>query len=86
MLKTYLYIPDELNRKIEQTSKLNGKSKAEVIRNAIENGLEKNYRNKELRRQEYIKKLLTIKGDWFDFNEYKRNRRQVERQISKRVL
>lgn len=83
MLKTYLYIPDDLNKKIEKTSKLNGKSKAEVIRTALEKGLES---NKLQDKEAYAKKLLTIKGDWFDYKEYKRNRRQIERQISKRAL
>lgn len=83
MLKTYLYLPDELNKKIEKASKLNGKSKAEVIRTALEEGLESDkLQNKEA----YAKKLLTIKGDWFDYKEYKRNRKQLERQISKRAL
>lgn len=84
MLKTYLYIPDELNKKIEQTSKLNGKSKAEVIRIALEDGLERGSKaSKKLKRQEYIKKLLTIKGDWFDYKEYKKNREDMEKQIKR---
>ena len=38
MLKTYLYLPDELNKKIEKASKENGESKAEVIRTTLEKG------------------------------------------------
>lgn len=84
MLKTYLYLPDELNKKIEKASKLNGKSKAEVIRTALEKGLEKSSKvNKKLRRQEYLKKLLSIKGDWFDYKEYKKNRLDMEKRIKK---
>lgn len=83
MLKTYLYLPDQLNKKIEKASKLNGKSKAEVIRTALEKGLES---EKLENRKAYTKKLLTIKGDWFNYREYKRNRKQVEEQISKRAL
>ncbi len=83
MLKTYLYIPENLNRKIEQTSKLNGKSKAEVIRTAIEEGLEKSSQTKKLKRQAYMKKLLTIKGDWFDYKEYKKNRADMEKQLKR---
>lgn len=84
MLKTYLYIPDELNRKIEQISKLNGKSKAEVIRTALEEGLESSSKSsKKLKRQEYIKKLLTIKGDWFDYKEYKKNRADMEKKLKR---
>jgi len=40
MLKTYLYIPDHLQIKINQTAKRQGKSKAEVMRQALQNGLE----------------------------------------------
>ena len=39
MLKTYLYIPAHLDRKIKQTAKIQKKSKAEVIRQAIEKGI-----------------------------------------------
>ncbi|MBI2616721.1 hypothetical protein HYW55_01145 [Candidatus Gottesmanbacteria bacterium] len=38
MLKTYLYIPDHLERKITVTAKHLRKSKAEVIRQALEEG------------------------------------------------
>lgn len=84
MLKTYLYLPEELNRKIEKTSKLNGKSKAEIMRTALEEGLKRSsMANKKLKRQEYIKKLLSIKGDWFDYKEYKKNREDMEKRIKK---
>lgn len=39
MLKTYLYIPEHLNKKIDYTAKTQNRSKAEVIRQAIENGI-----------------------------------------------
>lgn len=39
MLKTYLYLPDELNDKITQIAKEKKQSKAKVIRKAIEKGL-----------------------------------------------
>lgn len=39
MLKTYLYIPEELDHQIEQTAKREQKSKADVIRRAIKRGL-----------------------------------------------
>lgn len=80
MLKTYLYIPDELNKKIEQTSKLNGKSKAEVIRTALEEGLEsKKLRNREL----YLQKLLSMKGGWISEKEIKKNRADMEKRLKK---
>lgn len=39
MLKTYLYIPEQLEIKINQTAQSQNKSKAEVIRQALERGL-----------------------------------------------
>jgi len=39
MLKTYLYIPEHLERKIVFTAKTQNKSKAEVIRQALEKGI-----------------------------------------------
>ena len=39
MLKTYLYIPEDLNKKIDYTAKAQNKSKADVIRQALENGI-----------------------------------------------
>lgn len=39
MLKTYLYIPEHLEEKIVSTARTQKKSKAQVIREAIENGL-----------------------------------------------
>jgi predicted DNA-binding protein len=39
MLKTYLYIPEQLNQRIYLTAKNQNKSKAEVIRLALENGI-----------------------------------------------
>ena len=39
MLKTYLYIPEQLEKKIKFTAESQNKSKAEVIRQAIEKGL-----------------------------------------------
>jgi len=39
MLKTYLYIPEQLEKKISYTAKAQNKSKAEVIREALEKGI-----------------------------------------------
>ncbi len=39
MLKTYLYVPEELEEKIIRTAKAQNKSKAEVIRQALEKGI-----------------------------------------------
>jgi len=45
MLKTYLYIPEHLEEKITQTAQNQNKSKAEVIRLAIEKGLQVEEKN-----------------------------------------
>lgn len=39
MLKTYLYIPEQLEQKINFTAATQNKSKAEVIRLALERGI-----------------------------------------------
>ena len=39
MLKTYLYVPEELEEKIILTAKIQNKSKAEVIRQALGKGI-----------------------------------------------
>lgn len=39
MLKTYLYVPEGLDQKINLTAKVQNKSKAEIIRQALEKGI-----------------------------------------------
>lgn len=39
MLKTYLYIPEQLEEKLKLTAKTQKKSKAEVMRQALEKGI-----------------------------------------------
>lgn len=39
MLKTYLYIPDHLEERINHTARTQKKSKAEVMRQALERGI-----------------------------------------------
>ncbi len=39
MFKTYLYIPEQLEEKIKYTAKTQNKSKAEVMRQAMEKGI-----------------------------------------------
>lgn len=40
MLKTYLYIPEHIEERIVKTARLQKKSKAEVMRQALEKGVE----------------------------------------------
>lgn len=46
MLKTYLYIPDHLDKKITKTAREQKKSKAEVVRETLEVGFESLERQK----------------------------------------
>jgi len=39
MLRSYIYLPDELGRKIKRTAKLQKKSRAQVVREALEKGI-----------------------------------------------
>lgn len=39
MLKTYLYIPEQLKERINRTAKTQDKSKAEIMRQALEKGI-----------------------------------------------
>lgn len=41
MLRTYLYIPDDLDKRIREAAQIQKNSKAEVMRQALEKGLEK---------------------------------------------
>lgn len=40
MLKTYLYIPDHLDKQLKHTAKVQKKSKAEVMRQALTKGID----------------------------------------------
>lgn len=40
MLRTYLYLPEDLQKKIEHTAIVQKKSKAQVIRQALEEGMD----------------------------------------------
>lgn len=40
MLRTYLYIPDNLEKRIKETAQIQKNSKAEVMRQALQKGLE----------------------------------------------
>ena len=45
MYRTYIYLPEELKYEIEATAQSQKKSKAEVIRKALESGLKKTKTN-----------------------------------------
>ena len=60
MLKTYLYVPEELAKKITQTAKAQNKSKAEVIRQALEKGLKEGFKNQGNAGLEVLFKLAEL--------------------------
>lgn len=67
MLKTYLYIPEQLEEKINRTAKTQKKSKAEVMRQALTEGLSELERQKRggaetLLKLAEIGKKYTLKG------------------------
>lgn len=37
-------------------------------------------------KEEYLKKILSIKGDWFSLKDYKKMRKETEEKIAKRSL
>jgi len=47
MLKTYLYLPDTLDAKVNHVAKTQNLSKADVMRRSIESGLNSVYEKKE---------------------------------------
>jgi len=57
MLKTYLYIPDELADRINRIVRVQKKSKAEVIRQALQKGLKE---EKPIKSAESLLKLTEI--------------------------
>lgn len=67
MLKSYVYIPDELNRKIELVVKAQKKSKAAIIREALMKGIapmqrEKGASAEALLRLAKLGEKYTVKG------------------------
>ena len=38
---------------------------------------------KRLSREEWVKKLLTLNTDWFDYKEFKKNRAEMEKTVKK---
>ena len=57
MLKTYLYIPDDLAKRIDNAVRIEKKSKAEVIRQALDKGLKE---GKPVKSAESLLKLAEI--------------------------
>ncbi len=88
MLKTYLYIPEHINNKINQTAAAQKKPKAEIIRRALEEGFEAMERQKNggtdvlLALSEYAKKYkvkgpkdLSVNHDYYLWGLPKRNQK-----------
>lgn len=83
MLKTYLYIPDELNKRISQAAKDQKKSKAEVIREALSESLGQPISEELMKVDEtfYLNLLEKTKGSWGKGKPSK-NRHELELKAS----
>ncbi len=88
MLRTYLYIPEHLGKKITFKAKDEKKSKAEIMRQALEKGLEVvDQRNgaqvllelsrkaQEILKDEKLPRDLSINHDYYLWGGKKRNSR-----------
>lgn len=88
MLRTYLYIPEHLEKKINQTAKLQKKSKAEVMRKALEKGLgvvdqyngaqillDLSKKAQELLKNEKLPRDLSVNHDYYLWGGKKKNPR-----------
>ena len=76
---TNIRLPEEDYLRLKEEAARKRTSLAAVIR-------EKVGAKKKISREEYIKKLLTLKTDWFtekDYREYKRGRAQMDKRIKK---
>ena len=72
---TNIRLPEEDYLRLKEEAARKRASLSAVIREKVG--------NKKISREEYAKKLLTLKTDWFDYKEYKRNRKQVEKRLKK---
>lgn len=86
MLKTYLYIPDHLEKHITQTAKAQKKSKAEVMRQSLEKGikivdqingaqvlLDLSKRTQHILKDEKLPRDLSVNHDYYLWGGKKRN-------------
>ncbi len=72
---TNIRLPEEDYLRLKEEAARKRASLSAVIREKVG--------KKKISREEYAKKLLTLKTDWFDYKEYKRNRKQVEKRLKK---
>lgn len=72
---TNIRLPEEDYLRLKEEAAKKRKSLSAVIREKIT--------KKKLTREEYRKKLLSIKGNWFSYAEYKKNRADVKKRFRK---
>ena len=72
---TNIRLPEEDYLRLKEEAAKKRTSLSAVIRERVS--------KKKISREEYAKKLLTLKTDWFDYKAYKRNRKQVEKRLNK---
>lgn len=68
MLKTYLYIPDELNERIEEAARAQKKSKAEIIRNTLDKNIDKKKSKKPKSSGDLLLKLADLGKKYKDLD------------------
>lgn len=72
---TNIRLPEEDYLRLKEEAAKKRKSLSAVIREKVS--------KKKPSLEEYRKKLLSIKGDWFSYSEYKKNRTEVEKRLKK---
>lgn len=78
---TNIRIPEDLYMELKMKAARERKSVAAVIREKL--APEKAPKRDKKDKEDYRKVLLSIKGNWFSYKEYERNREQVEERLKR---
>ncbi len=74
---TNIRLPEEDYLRLKEEAAKKRTSFSAVIRDKVG--------KKKLSREEWAKKLLTLKTDWFDYKEFKKNRAEMEKRFKRYV-
>ena len=72
---TNIRLPEEDYLRLKEEAAKKRTSLSAVIREKVG--------EKKLSREEWVKKLLTLNTDWFDYKEFKKNRAEMEKTVKK---
>lgn len=72
---TNIRLPEEDYFRLKEEAAKQRKSLSAVIREKVS--------KKKITPEEYAKKLLSIKGNWFSYTEFKKNRLEVEKGLKR---